>query len=50
MLWDDCICIGWHGALTLEEEDDVVWDKEELGGAERDEVEEEHELDSGEAF
>jgi len=50
MLEWDCVCIGWHEARTVEEENDVVWVKEELGGAGRDKEEEGHELDSRDAF
>ena len=47
--WDR-ICIGWCGARTVDEENDVIWLKEERDRAERDEVDEGHELDPEGAF
>jgi len=46
----DRFCIGWHWVMTIEEEDDIVWVKEERAGAKRGEMEEGYELDTRDAF
>lgn len=46
----DRVYIGWHGAMAIEEEDDVVSFKEELCGVGGGVVKKGHELGSSDAL